>query len=339
MPGGVIFSKSSGLQDSIYGKSEHPIRLFIEERAEAYKELSIIPRMFYEMSSSNFAEKFTGMTPMGEFKPVGEGGAYPMTEMQEGYAKIIEPEEWKQSFSITQAMIEDNKILELRGRPLGFMNAWERTRELFGAELFIAAINGGKVVVGGKEYVATGADGKHLFALDHPSVTKRAKPQSNKFSNVFSDDALAAAETAMQNFTDDNGNVLNVAPDTIVIPNDGRLKKAVFATIGADKDPDTSNNGFNFLFGRWNVVVCPYLNGLIPTNATDPIPWMLLDSKYNDTYGGAIWVDRIPLTIKSSIDENTDNNVWRGRARFMAGFNDWRFAAVCGLAGGTALAV
>ena len=58
----------------------------------------------------------------------------------------------------------------------------------------------------------------------------------------------------MQNFMDDNGNLLTLAPDTIIIPNDYSLKNAVFEAIGADKDPDTANNGFNYLFGRWNVI-------------------------------------------------------------------------------------
>ena len=30
------------------------------------------------------------------------------------------------------------------------------------------------------------------------------------------------------------------------------------------------------------------------------------------------------------IDPNTDANIWRGRARFAAGFNNWRCIALCG---------
>ena len=63
-------------------------------------------------------------------------------------------------------------------------------------------------------------------------------------------------------------------------------------------------------------------------------PWILLDSKYNQTYGGAVWNDRVKLSVRSTIDDNTDANVWRGRSRFNAAFNDWRFAAVGGVASG-----
>ena len=32
---GIVFSKSSGLNDSVYGKCEAPIRAFLEERVRA----------------------------------------------------------------------------------------------------------------------------------------------------------------------------------------------------------------------------------------------------------------------------------------------------------------
>ncbi len=138
----------------------------------------------------------------------------------------------------------------------------------------------------------------------------------------------------MQNFRGDNNEILDVAPDTILIPNDYALKMKVFEAIGADKDPDTSNNGFNYNFGRWNVIVWPYLNQFLADGVT---PWVLLDSKYNEEYGGAVWLDRVNLEVKSRIDDNTDANIWSGYARFVAGFNDWRFAALGGMSGGSTL--
>ena len=46
----------------------------------------------------------------------------------------------------------------------------------------------------------------------------------------------------MQSFTDDDGHLLNVTPDTILIPNVGELKRAVLAAVGSELDPETSNN-------------------------------------------------------------------------------------------------
>ena len=62
-----------------------------------------------------------------------------------------------------------------------------------------------------------------------------------------------------------------------------------------------------------------------------------MDSNYNEDYKGAVWYDRVPLSIHSYIDRNTDDNVWNGRARFSAGFNDWRAFAIGGVSEGTTI--
>lgn len=329
----IIFGKMSGLNDSIYGKSEAPIKAFLEENVKAYTDMSFVEKVFKMMSSDNYGEKLTSLTSLAQgFMPVGEGGAYPKDDRQEGYSKFMEHETWKDSFTVTKEMMEDSKLLDLnRTGAKGFIDAYALTREKYGASILVGAVNGTSTTFRGMKVDCTCNDGLSIFSTAHTSATGNAAVQSNKFSNEFSEDALGLVETAMQNFYDDNGEVLTVAPDTIIIANDAAMKKKVFAAIGADKDPNTSNNAFNYVFGRWNVITSPYLNGL-PKGA-----WILEDSKYNDNYNGLIWFDRIPLTISSYVDENTDNNVWKGRSRFVAGCNDWRGIAVAGITAGTTL--
>jgi len=328
----LTITESSGLVDSIFGDSQAPIRLTIEKKAEACEENSMLPFLFSMDRSKHFGEKFTTLTAMDGFAPVGENGNYPEDSMQEGYSKFLEHMTWKDSFSLSRELVEDSISIDLRKKPTAFVAGYYRTRERFGAALFAAAMSGASTAsFGGKSFDVNAADGEKLFSAAHPSKVAGGN-QSNIFSDVFSADALAAAECAMQNFKGDNGEVLNIAPDTIVIPNDYALKKEVFSVIGADKDPATANNGFNYQFGRWNVIVWPYLNSGISGK-----PWMLIDSNYNNEYGGAVWLDRTDLDVRSTIDDNTDANVWYGYARFIAGFNDWRFACVGGAADGTAL--
>lgn len=331
---GMIFSEGSGLQDSVFLKSQAPIRMFIEKRGEAEEAKSCLPELFSMTQSRHWGEKFTSMTAMSGFQPVGEGGAYPVDGMEEGYNKFMEHISWKNSFMMTKEIVDDAKLLDLKNRPASFVTSYYRTRERFGAALYAAAALGStSTSFEGHPVDTTAADGRALFATNHPGKVSK-KNQSNKFTDAFSTAALGALETAMQNFRGDNDELLAVAPDTIVIPNDYALKKAVFEAIGSDKDPATSNNGFNYHFGRWNVIVWPYLNGILTGNSK---PWILIDSNYNEQYGGAVWLDREPLTIRSTIDDGTDNNVWRGRARFIAGFVDWRFAAIGGAPNGSTL--
>jgi hypothetical protein len=333
---GIVFSKSSGLNDSIYGKSEAPIRAFLENTVKAYEEMSTINKIFKMIDSEHYGEKFGGITGFAHgFQPVGEGGSYPTDERQEGYSKFLENITWKDSFAITQEMIEDSIILDLsRTGARSFVEQYHLTREKYGSQLLIGAVAGTSTSFRGLTMDCTGADGVSLFSTVHPSKTGNTGTQSNKFAGAFDADVLAKIETKMQNVTDDNGELLNLAPDTIVIPNDAALKKAVFTAIGADKDPATANNGFNYTYGRWTVIVSPYLNNLI--GVTDK-PFFLLDKRWNDNYNGLLFMDRIPLTIKAFIDEDTDNNVWSGRSRFVCGVNDWRCIAVGGVTGATAL--
>lgn len=331
---GLIFSEASGLNKSIYGDCQMPIKMFLEKKAEAHENKSIAKEIFSMEKSSSFGESLTGMTSMNTFEPVAEGGAYPENEMQEGYKKTITHTTFKSQFAITQEMVEDSKLMNLKKKPANFVSSYYRTRELFGASLLGHAIQGkADAMFNGMKFDTKAADGVCLFADNHPSILGKSV-QSNRITNAFSVDTLGKAEEAMQNFVDDNDTLLGVIPDTIIIPNSHALKKAVFAAIGADQDPETANNGFNYQYGRWNVIVWAYLNQFL---GTETQPWILASSEYNEENGGAVWFDRVDLSVKSYIDEKTDDNIWKGRARFSGGFNDWRAFLVGGVSSGTTL--
>ncbi len=332
----ITFSENSNVNDSIYGKSQAPIRMLIEDRAESFEEKSVLNEVFLMDESKHWAEKYTSLTAMDGFDPVGENGAYPNDGMEEGFSKTLEHITWKNSFAISREIMEDGKALDLKKKPLGFVKAYYRTRENLGASLLAAALGGDSYAeFRGKRFDATAADGLSLFHEAHKAKVKGAT-QCNAFSDAFSADALAYLEARMQNFRGDNMDLVNVVPNTIIIPNDAALKKAVFAAIGADRDPVSANNGYNYVFGRWNVLIWNYLNQYLAAGTS---PWILADLDYNEEYGGAVFTDRTPLDVRSTIDENTDANVWRGYARFTAGFNDWRAFAAGGVPYGQSLGI
>ena len=330
----ITFSEGSGLNDSIFGKSQTAIRMMVEKKAEQFEANSIIKLIYKHTTSDKWAEKYTSMTAMDGFRVVGENGPHPSDGMQESFSKVIESVVWKNSFSISREIIDDSKNLDLQKKPDAFVTAYYRTRERLGAAILGGAIKGdASASFADGKFDLKCADGQNLFYSAHPAKVSSVT-QCNLWSDAFSDDALGMLEVKMQNTKGDNGEILDVAPDTIIIPNIHSLKKAVFAAVGADKDPETANNGFNYQFGRWNVIVWPYLNDFITAGTA---PWMLMDSRYNKTYDAIIWQDRVNLEVKSSVDENTDANVWRGYARFTAGFNDWRAIACAGVSGATDL--
>ena len=226
----ITFSKSSGLNNSVYGQSYEPIKMMIEKKAEAFEKQSILPKIYNMDTSSSFAEKITSMTSMDGFKPVDEGAAFPAESWQEGYSKTLTHVTFKSEFTITEEMLDDSKIINLRKKPTAFITGYMRMRELFGSNLLTGA-TGESITFRGQTFSTTCNDGLPLFHTAHTSITDASATQSNMYSNEFSADGLGLVETAMQNYTDDKGNILGVVPDTIVIPNKMSLKKAVFACI------------------------------------------------------------------------------------------------------------
>lgn len=321
----MIFSKASGVNDSAYGKSQEPIRLMIEQQEESYENNSIIPSLFYKDTTDTWSAKYTMETSLGNFSPVGENGKPPKSSFQEGYSKVIEPDEWKNSFEVTEQMLEDAVMGKVKTNTLGFMLSYGRTRERFAAALFNNA-HATTFTFGGKTFSSTAADGLAAFSTAHTSITGGTGTQSNYFGNAFSYDALCLVEEAMQNFKDDDGNFLNVQPDTIIIPNKSRIKKLVMDAIGAEGIPNTANNSFSYQYGRWNVVFSPEFTSTSGITAGTDTYWMM-DSKYNEAYAGAVWLDRVPLEVRSYIDNETGANVFVGRARFNLGINNWKAMA------------
>lgn len=326
MSGFVTVSIGSGLVDPIFGKCQVPLASYIEQLGEAFERESLLKYLFHFENSRHWAEQHSSETAMDDFVPVGEGGEYPRTGFESGYDRIIENMTFKQSFSVTQELVEDAQLGEMKRRARKLITAYGRTREKFGRALYAGGLYGTTVSFGGKSFACNSADGLALFHKEHVNKAN-GKKQCNLYKGSFTASLLGKIETEMQQLTGDNGELLAVAPDTILIPNDAALKDAVFAAIGADKEPTTSNNAYNHQFGRWNVIIDPYLTQALAAMGKTDKPFILLDSKFLETGDGAIFQERKKLEVKSVVDQNNDNNSWRGRARFGAGFVDWRFAA------------
>lgn len=337
MSGFLTVSIGSWLNGTIYGDCQVPLKAFLESRGEAFQRESLLPYLYRMEKSRHWAERYSSETAMGDFEPVGEGGDYPKTGFEDGYFRDIVNMTFKQSFSVTQELVEDCLLGTMKQRANKLVTAYGRTREKFGRILYAGGLYGTTVSYKGKTFACGSADGQALFSKTHPNKVNGAK-QTNLYKGTFTNTLLGKIETEMQNIKGDNGELLGVAPDTIWIPNDAALKDAVFSAVGADKEPTSGNNAFNYQFGRWNIIVDPYLTAaLTDLGKSSEKPFFLLDSKFIELNDGPIFQDRVPLDVKSVIDNNNDNNVWQGRARFGAGFADWRFVAVGNMSTGTDL--
>ncbi len=332
---GLIFSEASGFADSLFGKSAYPIHMVLEKSLEAFEQSSAVDKIFSKRKSKYFAEKVTALSAMDNWSPSGENSAPATSGMAEVFDKVIEHVVWTNSFAITREMVDDSNFDLMRIRATKMMQAWGRTREEF-AMAMLAGGTGKTIKYAGRVFDTTAADKMPLFSKTHPNFFNSKKTQSNLFSDAFSNKVLAHAETAMQNFVGDKNEILGIVPDTIMIPNDAELKYAVFEAIGADKDPATSNNGFNYNYGRWTVIINPYW--VLPVGSTDK-PYIMMDTSFNKNDGTALWFERVPVEVSAYEDKynGTKAAIYDGYARFGVGFNNWRGMIMGGVTGGTSL--
>lgn len=340
---GLLFTVSGDLANSIFFKDLYaPLKSIIVEKYNEFAQTDTFKDIFKEVSSDSFAESYTSMSELiGGFEQIPEGGVPKISERIEGYKKFVENFNYANSFHVTRNAIEDNKISgAINGLALMMRNYW-LSRNNEGGAFLVNAVNGTSTYKG-KAMDITSADGQNLFATAHTSKVDGVAAQSNKYAGIaseiadgiyFSSDALAKAETVMQNILDDNGEIAGITPDTIIIPNDATLKKQVFGVLGATQVPETNGNAFNFLVGRYNVVVSQHLNKLIGTDK----PFILLDSNYNSVVDGLIYQNRESLRVRAYTDPKTENIVFAGADRHCYSAIDWREVAVFNVTGGTAL--
>lgn len=332
MPG-IVISEASARNHALFGELQAPLASFLEKRAEAIAEGSIVNKITREVKSTHRKEGYSGMTTMGDFMPTPENGAYPQTDFEVAYDKDIVNITWKNRFSVSKEMMDDTDFKEIFKRAAGMMTDFERTREKFFFRILAEALQGKKSFTANNiEVDVTSYDKLPMFSKSHKGKIS-GKTIGNAFSDEFSAKALSRASTVMQNYTDENGNPLNIQPDTILIGNDADLKEEVFAVIGSEKVPGCANNDYNYLFQNWNVLVSPYLNLFLPEGAK---PWVLLDSRMIQEQDVFIRQEREKLNITSRIDDN-DANTFSGRYRQGGGFVDFRGMAAGGLNFGEAL--
>lgn len=334
---GIIFSVASGVNDSVFGKLQDPLKAFIERANEAWmnNEMNLAPKIFHPFKLDSNTGSIASLGSLGEMEAVGENGAYPLGNLEEGYRKVIRAEEWKYSFAISQTAMEDKLDFVITSNGQNLMDAYYRTRNNFMWGLLGAALQNKHFVRKGMEFSVNTWDGVKLFAQEHPSKFDAKMKQCNAYSDAFSATVLGKIATAMQNAKNDNGEIIGLVPDTIVIPNTEKAKSDVFGVLGAYKDPDTAaGNRFNYQFGNWNVMVVPWLESLATSNS---YPFFLMDSDYNEKHFGALDVVRIEPKVKSYLDESTDANIWKIRARFSGAFGDWRAFYAGGVSFGKAL--
>lgn len=355
----IIFNIGESLKQSAFNILQEPIKMLMENEKEAFEKESFLSKVFVMKTTDKYQEEYRSSTAMDGFKPTEDLERPGLSDFQEGYGKIFRTQIWTNSFVVSKQTMEDNQMMSINAQAMGFIKSYGRTRERYGAAMLSGALSG-TATFEGKSFDCRGGDTttgevdgttKQLYFYKAHKPVKGAAggiDQANRFyvaadkgfsaartggkAEEYLLDVIGQVQTKMINFRDDKGNILCVNPDTLVIPNFYAFKNALLTALKTQYTSAMGDNGVNLQYGNWNVVVSPYLNGLTGFTEAD-YAFIMLDSKYNKEALGAVWFDRVPLTVKSYIDEPTEANVWAGRSRFGVGFNNFRAMAYVSLKG------
>ena len=327
-----IYSKMSGKNDAMYGKFEHPIKMIIEAESNAQeKQKGIVDFLFNVEKSSRYGETYIGESDFDVFQHAKEGQGAENDSVEMTFKKTIEHIAFMKEFVITKEMADDAKSgisADIKSKPKKFVRAYYKTRNKLAA---FALINGTKTegVFAKATVDLTTADGLSLFNNAH----KYSKPemkgtQSNYFYGDIAsgseklEEALGVLANKLRNFKDENGEVMDYVADVVIVPcNRPKLEAMVKKVVGSERTVGSNNNDINTQYGNWTVVV-------LPGWETTDDRLMIMSSEANENLYGNMFYNRVPLDIRSNIDDHTRNYYWNGYCRFGIGFNTWKHIAL-----------
>ena len=329
------YSFISGINDPAFGKSEAKIITYLEDANLAAEQKSMIPVLFPEENSDDFGSFYGGDTMIGGFIPGKENSNYTQTTGQSDWGKTIFNDiEWKQSFPITRMSTEDVKV-GLGKRPSkALMRAFHNTLEQYAADFFVSAIGTTQTFKGMVFDIASG-DTKALFATDHADKIG-GTTQSNRYAEAAITSAILTKQKILMQqqkiASPDGGDLVNVTPDTIILPAanafDSVQIQTVFEMLNGDGNPTSANLKGNYHFGTWDVVQWKFLGS--PTGLSASSSWyMLADMEYVMDFKPYMLQRRIDLTMRSYIDEDNDSAIYKGRSRHViSASSDWKGIAI-----------
>lgn len=340
----IIFNIGEALEKSRFNILREPIKMKLENEYEAFEKESMIGKLFAMETIDKYQQEYRTTGAFNNFQIAPDGSKRPLNENQEGYRKTVSSKIWKSEFRVTLQTIEDSEMSTVSKDVADFIKAYGRTRNDFAHAIFAGGL-AGSITYDGEYFDTRGSDTtdgtiqgtpQTYFHNAHKMPGDNAPVQSNKFRASISLgtegaeekflDVINIVETAMQDYTDDKGNILTIRPNRIIASNDAQLKKLILVSLRTDKTAAMGANAINIFTDSYELVFTPYLKK--HTGFTDADKgFVMMDSRFNEEAFGAAFFERKPLEITDWVEEGDTIYKWGGRARFSAYFMDFRAMA------------
>ncbi len=236
------------------------------------KNLPDYMAQLFSVETSNKAQEFGlgigGLSIMDEWESTNKSVSY--EDIEKGFKSTFTHKKYSKGVQIERELIDDDLYGEIKRRVRNLSRVVYYTRQTHGIGVFNNAFSS----------AYPGADGVALCSTVHPVRPGSAVVQSNAGTYELNANNVELVRTAMMGWKDDKENMVDIMPDTILVP--PALRKAAIIIADSDKEPDVSDNNVNVWKGALNVIECPFL--------TNPKAWFMLDSqKMKDNL---IWFDR-----------------------------------------------
>jgi phage major head subunit gpT-like protein len=260
--------------------------------------------LFYNVQGSTMAtEKALGAGGFGDWNEYK--GAIEYDDFDQGYKTTFTHVEYVRGFKVERKLVDDDQYNIINTRPSGLALAAIRKREKSAADIFNNAFASG-----------LGADSQYLCDDAHPaSPANTATTQDNAGSSALSRDAIIETRRLMREFKDDRGELIQVMPDTLLVPPE--LEDEAYVFVGTPQKTGSADNDLNFVNAMGlRVVVWDYL--------TDATNWFMIDSQLAKQH--LWWFNRVP--VEFALDPQSDFQLeakFRGYMRFSLGFSSWEW--------------
>lgn len=269
---------------------------------------SLINTLFNVQRSQRSYEQASGIGAMGidAWGQWEQSGTVGQAGFDQGYKTTFTHKEYPLEHKISRKLLDDSMWNEINSGATKLGDSAALKREVDAASVFINAFTD----------TFAGADAVGLVSTAHPlNPVKTGTTQSNEFTLSLTKDNVATIREAMMALTDDNGNLVAVNPNAILVPPE--LEDEALVISKSMLDPTTDSNAVNPQNGRFNIIVWHYL--------TDSNAWFMLDT--NLMKDNLLWFDRVPLSITPKVEDKTLVATWIAYMRYSYGWSDWKWVA------------
>lgn len=268
--------------------------------------------LFGEVSSTRRQESYQGMGTTGLVPPFS--GSVPYVDFDAGYRTDILNYEFALGMQVERSLIDDEQYNEINRRAQAIGDSFDITLEHDAAQVFINAFtDSGTNRMGAS---TNGADGVGLLSAAHPNSPRdTGTTHANEGTLALTLPNLDTTRQLHRALTDDQGNLLGVNPDILLVPPELERTATQIVAERALYEPGSAQFDVNMFAGRLRPVVWDRL--------TDSNAWFLIDSRLMKLH--LIWQWRIRPEFDRATDFDGIMVKYRGYMRYGIGWDDWRW--------------